>query len=635
MKKRRISRLAQRRAPIISLAVLLGTVALLSLALLASAQQPPVEVGKTADPDTVRPNESTTYTVLFTNTTGSPVDIEEVSDTLPAGFTFQAMGTPPAGEDCICDNPTGTTGTIVWDNGPYTVEADDVLYLVYHVLVNAEASSTAYLNQVEALLDTAETVSASAEVYVGGPDLDGSKTASKAEVPYDETVDYTVSLHNGGTTAAHVSEIRDTLPATFAFDQMLSGPLPAPTIQGNELVWTDATEIPAGNTLQFSYRVIVGGTVGQTYANAVEADYDGLTAGPYAASVTVLERDFFAYLPIITQIEPPPPEEVYRLAYGSRPDGDTPYEIYTVDADGTDRINVSNEPYADLDPKWSPDGTKIAWVNFAGEIGDIFVANGDGSGKTNLTNYAMADRGPNWSPDGSKIAFYRRISEGGTDRWEVYVMDANGANVTRLTDEMCQSHDPVWSPDGSKIAFICGLDAYAEVYVMNANGSNVVRLTQDDTSLYREDASLNWSPDSTRLAYGKYHNRKWKELQGIGDIYVVNVSTGAITRLTTDNDPPSLSPAWSPDGTKIAFAKIVDGNYEVVTVNPDGSNLINVTKKAKGDFGPKWSPDGLKISFTSNRDGNMELYVMDAAGTNQFRLTTTSTNESGHDWKPQ
>lgn len=576
---------------------------------------PPVSVDKTASPDTVYPNDTVRYTVLFSNSSGAAVEIERITDTLPSSFLYLSLG---VGSD-ITHNPQGTSGTIVWNQGPYSVPAGGNLRLIYNVRVNALASATPYLNRLQALLATDDVIADSAPVTVVGVNLTGSKSASAGQVAKGNPVIYTVTLENNGTLPAVLSAITDTLPAPFTFRQMISGPLPYPSIQGRKLVWTGPITIPSGGQLRFAYSVTVNGTIGVTYRNSVEGRLSSGYVGPWSASVKVLKPK--VYLPLVFRTSPP--QKVYRLAYDSKP-GDN-YEIFVVNADGTNRLNVSNQAGGDADPVWSPDGMRIAWVHYYDGKGDIIVANADGTNKKNLTNHPKDDRAPVWSPDGTRIAFasYR------TDRWEVYVMNADGSNVVKLTDQKCQSHDPVWSPDGTKIAFICGLNQYAEVYVMNADGSNETRLTSDPTDLYREDAALDWSPDSTRLAFVKFYNKDHNK----GNIYVVNVNTKAITQLTS-KETASYSPRWSPDGTKIAFSTYLDGSYEIAVMNPDGSNVVNLTKAAKADFVPRWSPDGSMISFISLRDGNKELYVMNADGTNQFRLTNTAGDELEHDWMP-
>ena len=90
-------------------------------------------------------------------------------------------------------------------------------------------------------------------------------------------------------------------------------------------------------------------------------------------------------------------------------------------------------------------------------------------------------------------------------------------------------------------------------------------------------------------------------------------------------------PAWSPDGTKIAFTSDRDGIPKIYVMNADGTNQTRITDNPASDEAPAWSPDGSKIAFTSDRDGNPEIYVMNADGTDQTRLTGFAHIDFGDD----
>src|SRR6185503_7112081 len=92
-----------------------------------------------------------------------------------------------------------------------------------------------------------------------------------------------------------------------------------------------------------------------------------------------------------------------RIAFDSNRTGND--EIFVMNADGSNQINLSNNPAHDNNPSWSPDGKKIAFVSNRDGNDEIYVMNADGSNQTRLTNNGSADRTPSWSPDGTKIAF--------------------------------------------------------------------------------------------------------------------------------------------------------------------------------------------------------------------------------------
>jgi len=109
----------------------------------------------------------------------------------------------------------------------------------------------------------------------------------------------------------------------------------------------------------------------------------------------------------------------------------------------------------------------------------------DGAKAINITNNPAADTDADWSPDGPKIAF-------ASDRdgnVQICVMNVDGTGIARLTNHMSEDRQPSWSPDGGKIAFRSDRDGNSEIYVMNADGTNPVRLTNDPATDNRLDGA--------------------------------------------------------------------------------------------------------------------------------------------------
>src|SRR5437867_1556082 len=184
-----------------------------------------------------------------------------------------------------------------------------------------------------------------------------------------------------------------------------------------------------------------------------------------------------------------------KIAFASGRDGN--FEIYVMNADGTDQTRLTNDPAEefppyDWNPSWSPDGTKIAFESNRDGTIEIYVMNAHGTDQTRLTHSSSTASSlePSWSPDGTKIAF-----ESDRDKHnlttDLYVMNADGTDVTRLTNSPATSdYAPSWSPDGTKIAFVSDRDGNTEIYVMNADGTDVTRLTNSPSF----DVQPDWGP---------------------------------------------------------------------------------------------------------------------------------------------
>lgn len=141
----------------------------------------------------------------------------------------------------------------------------------------------------------------------------------------------------------------------------------------------------------------------------------------------------------------------------------TNYEIYEMDVDGSDVRRLTNFAEWDTYPSISPDGSKIVWRRVlptggntaSGRNSEIFTMNRDGSNPVNLTSLPAFDGYPSWSPDGSMIVFAsNRAGETGGN-FHIYIMNADGSGAEKIleNDALVEDARPIWSPDGSKILF--------------------------------------------------------------------------------------------------------------------------------------------------------------------------------------
>ena len=265
------------------------------------------------------------------------------------------------------------------------------------------------------------------------------------------------------------------------------------------------------------------------------------------------------------------------------------FEIYVMDADGGNRENLSNHPVDDMEPDWSPDGTKIAFISNRNDgVYQIYVMDADGSNQIRLTDGPRRKQNPDWSPDGQQIAFTVHVDlEEGDLFPHIAVMDANGNNRERFEDDAMQ---PSWSPDGGQIAFVSGRDGGAEIYVIGADGQGLERVTHGLLGAQ----SPSFSPDGRRIAYYSLNEE-------FHQIYIVGADGKNRNRLT-HNQEHHVDPTWSPDGGAIAYAVAIDKPLEstIHLMTADGKHLKQLSGDHDGiDDRPDFSPVGLAVSPTA------------------------------------
>ncbi|MCP9496212.1 MAG: SBBP repeat-containing protein [Pyrinomonadaceae bacterium MAG19_C2-C3] len=187
----------------------------------------------------------------------------------------------------------------------------------------------------------------------------------------------------------------------------------------------------------------------------------------------------------------------------------------------------------------------------------------------------------------------------------------------------------------SRIAFERDLDDpnsqsfQSDIFVINANGTGETNLTNTPSTTDFQPA---WSPDGTRLAFVGD-----RDTPGVGaDIYTMNADGTNVTRVTNTPDVNEENPTWSPDGTRLAF-NADDANDDeedqIFVINADGTNRVRLTNTPNFDnFTPAWSPDGRQIAFVREGDlDNEDIFVMNADGTNVVRLTDVDPDDADQD----
>lgn len=277
-----------------------------------------------------------------------------------------------------------------------------------------------------------------------------------------------------------------------------------------------------------------------------------------------------------------------KIIFISNRDGEDAF--YMTNYDGSEQSLWLENPIPDLVsrfvPRYSPDGSKVAYVVEQDGARNIFVANADGSEVLQLTTYTnpIVGSNPSWSPDGMQLIFDTNEDNG------IHVINVDGTNhISLIENHTGLKGYPSYSPDGATIVFNWGYDIATqdytqdmEIMVMNPDGTNITPLTDNES----QDIGAVWSPDGTKIAF--HSNR-----DGDFEIYVMNADGSEQTQLT-DNDIDDFSPAWSPNGELIAYSTVLKNEDDsrlpqIVVMNADGSNPRNLTDGLNG-FNPYWLP---------------------------------------------
>ena len=276
---------------------------------------------------------------------------------------------------------------------------------------------------------------------------------------------------------------------------------------------------------------------------------------------------FLILAPFSTVVAKAP--ETAKIVFRSMRDGN--FEIYSMNPDGSDQINLTQHRAKDYAPVWSPTGKQILFTSDRDGIEDLYLMDPDGTNVRQVFKKLIGREFPTWSPDGKALAYHRFHT------FSIYTASIDGENEEKLTDGLW----PAWSPDGSEIAFMAGEFFWADngnlrfpdvrIEIINLQTHVKERLLPRSIWMYRPT----WSPDSARIAFtwnGRQANGFLEANKRVhtSGIYVVNRDGSGLMKIFDAGENAGVSfPAWSPRGNEFIY------NYS--TQDPVSRQLFKVS----------------------------------------------------------
>jgi dipeptidyl aminopeptidase/acylaminoacyl peptidase len=275
--------------------------------------------------------------------------------------------------------------------------------------------------------------------------------------------------------------------------------------------------------------------------------------------------------------------------------------LWMVNADGTNNRPLRSEPRNFTSPRWSPDGTRLAYVSAAEGSPQLYVRWVDSGQTALLTNLVEAPAAIAWSPDGKSIAFTQLVP----------------VKKPPLATPPEKPEGAQWAPPVKvidSVVYRADGEGYLEagfqhVFIVSAEGGTPRQLTEGD---FNDEGPLSFTPDSKRVVFSANRGEDWELNPQDSNVFLVDTATLALTQLTTRNGPDN-SPVVSPDGRRIAYLGYDDRlqGYQVThlyVMDIDGKNGRAVTAGFDRDVAdPRWSGDSRNVLFSFDERGVRKL----------------------------
>lgn len=298
--------------------------------------------------------------------------------------------------------------------------------------------------------------------------------------------------------------------------------------------------------------------------------------------------------------------------------------IWLADATGHNPLQLtsdSSEAVVHTGPRWSPDGSRVAFRRIDGIKSDIVVLVPKTQVTIRVTDDNVLDMDPAWAPDGSSV-YFSTARGGGLNLWRAQVSSegASDGQPEQLTTGAGDDVSPALAPDGSRLVFaVRGVNSDLWRLPVDPVTGEPSGSAQPVLMTTRVESRGAWSPDGRTLAFNS---------DRLGEMNIWLHQDDRDDRQLTRGPGGDYQPAWAPDGRRVAFFSARSGNPDIWSVTVADGRLTRLTEDPAADLNPFYSPDGRQIAFMSDRGGRGEVWVMHSDGSQPRRVT--STGVGGH-----
>ena len=270
----------------------------------------------------------------------------------------------------------------------------------------------------------------------------------------------------------------------------------------------------------------------------------------------------------------------------------------------------------------APATPKIAFTSDRDGNLEIYTMNPDGSEQVNLTRHPASDFQPAWAPTGRQILF----TSNRDGRADLYLMDGDGANVQKVFKKGAVRFSPAWSRDGKQIAYC----SETHLYIATLNE----KMEKQVTEVAEFGGYPSWAPDGTSIVFEGQVQARFANTQ----ICLFNLQTRRKEVLLPDEGPSLGAPEWSPDGDKIAFSGWLRGEPSAIYImNGDGTNPEAVAVPPPGflaDY-PAWAPHGDALVYEQyDVNNSRQLFTVNLKEGKPKNLTHKGINFFAHWFDP-